>query len=1349
MFSQNANLNSLDLLDQLALMDIDDGAGAESVPAAAGATQANASSASLSRQEGTISVPGAVIRSFLWNIQDLGGGPAQGATRPEAVKQAIAALILKTNADFVALLELKKTGYKLKKPVEPRAPMDSRSSAIKTYFHSETQNPDLGRRYKARYNALKLLVPEFVYDVVTTCLWDVMDLGEAADDEVDHVVAPVILDAEELDAAIDDLLESLNQSGGREQPAVVKSLKKAATLAPRKWQMQFRALAEQAVTIANDGVTDWAGVELHNSGAWPKTRMLPALIADYEKSVAPKFTAAKKGARTKKRKSRAAKSKPVVNTYVDALYTNYKQYNSENRLPALTRDKDPIVVAEHRLAQIARCQEWLKTHPLPMPPSYTAMSDSSPAPRDDAYEAAYDLVTTLEQNLLDDEQAIRAFHRQCSFVLQVADHVLAPLLSCVVEQLIEEEKSVPTDFPALTEQPHVSGLPLANEFLNGCIQARTVRYNKMLAQYEEKQATHDARGTYPGLREFHEIVKLINPQGDYEVWPPLYILEKLEQESKSDVNGPGGLPIARRQPKPLKRLPNDADMIGNDGEPLADEYSNYFTKGESYGVLYKKKLFEAYDPNDDGLKLIPQIGPLPGYEGRAPFEFPLRVKTCGTIIRFLPWHAPAPSSKNSAKRAHDFQLFIKDAANFRVKGQIAVLLSDTNVDTSADALDKPVEFWKGSVPSPGRAALFDAWAGEAGTLLGLGVGTRKTSLVATKVVLNDDGTYRFNNAAYDKSLIVSSSADEITQVERKPQSLLIQGRQQVVSAARAMQHGKPGTASGTVLSVEEPSSPIVRIAKQLPSELIADLRVHGPADRPKASVEVLQLIKDARKVSDHDGVLSEMFLIRLSVETETAQTLIDEYRKGIEAAADVAQQLAKLLSHLERANIPPAYLGHLLDKYVFSNKSASFALVEAPKAPDEPTEQQKKAWRQTPQNRDDDTAMPDVDAPKSSSGAASSKSSTITGLVVKKVPALRARDSIRNAHQAVIKNDGGGACLFYSVCQLHSTPGPAAHAAYGLRIQTLAYLNAILERRQAVASNFFRKLEEMFDWHRAGWPEQAMYQGADVAKWPKYVAEMSKPNAWGDLIMLFVMSAMYNCRYFLYVQLGSATWTDLVVANEGAPSALHHILCTNAFHWEAVIARRRPVLNPAVLNIAAPGLAPAAMADSEHLGASGLVPSVPGKNSSKRSRLADTTFEVQLVSSQGAGSGAPGFAHVDVSAAIVQSNSSMQLPVRIFPPSSLDRSVDQAMSSRIDPAALAAERAKLITAFEAGLSLIDSKILSGEFRFIVLRSPWTNSSGKSILEDIDDDEIKAKLAPYFKQEAAEPADKKVAFDYSA
>ncbi len=1083
----------------------------------------------ISRREGTLSIPEVRILAYLWNIQDLGGGPAQGPVRKDEVKTTIASMIKLADPDFVALLELKKTGAKLTEPDEPTAPMATRQGGAIDKYYPASAGDDAKLK---KLHALQTIVPEFVYTLITELLWERIRPQENAGEEGGEQEAPEKIAVPELSLedtkkAIKVALEpkepepkpktSKKKAQNKERECVIEALKKACEKEQRQWLEAAKDLAGAATEIANLGVVEWAGIELGDSKKWPDIKE-----KDQDQNAVNILRELKAG------------------------------------LEVSDDPRDPSRRAKYLGDLKAKIED------------YVLNQRTSGGPDSGKQYAAFD-------KWLRDLKDIDRFGKHVQFLLNVTGKVLSPLLIAVIAELGDKSKG---------GQPE-PGLPLAKEFLASCLDARKARYKVQVEVYRQKKKEQESRGKYPGLREFHEIVKLVNKRDKddkrdkYGVWPPLGALEALEKEMEAEKKRKGGGEDKGLTPEAEES--GEVEITSTE-PPITYEYSDYFTNNqESYGILYKKSVFTAAQDlkaQDQSLAIIPEIGPLGEennqYSKRAPFVVPLLVNRLNIIVRFLPWHAPAPSQPNSKARAEDFPRFTGHVEQFRKNGQIAVLLSDTNVDTTADKVDLDVEFWEGKAPK--RSELIGQWTGESGTLGRLDVGTRPTSLVKSKIEKKEDGKYRYHNAAYDKVIIVSSTATEPTADGRRPTAVLVQGRQQVMSTARAMQRDTPEfERRESFLHVQQPSSPIVSVSHKLHGDLIKSLRQHDASPR-RIQDKVLQLVTDARKVSDHDGVLSEMFLVLETEESARTRTLIDEYGKQLESTGNASKELDDILAYLVTAPFSAAYLGHLLDKVVFKNGAKTFSVAEAPTTDEEMTKierwnglteilrkkaEQRMACEKAHHGRE---SMQTEPRPENEMEEENPKSEQPKSEAPPKKVSLSASERIAAEGRRVVGNPGGGACLFYSVCELRYGNGNSFAAAYGLRVRAVAHLRALLGG--VGPEGFIEKLDALYDWHKQGWRNERVYAGTGERRWTVYMDEMSKPNTWADLIMLFVMSHMFDCCFGVYVQLGAAAWTDVVDAKDvGYP--IDHLLCKNAFHWEAIVSlepRENLAVEPPVLS---------------------------------------------------------------------------------------------------------------------------------------------------------------------------------------
>ncbi|WP_144429475.1 OTU domain-containing protein [Myxococcus hansupus] len=110
-----------------------------------------------------------------------------------------------------------------------------------------------------------------------------------------------------------------------------------------------------------------------------------------------------------------------------------------------------------------------------------------------------------------------------------------------------------------------------------------------------------------------------------------------------------------------------------------------YTRAETYGVLWRKDRIQV---SLEDVKYLrdhakdAEMKPVV-FDKREPLVVPIQVLEAEGAPRLgiIPWHAPAPSTGNSAARAKDFPAFIQYCQQARKAQHLEVLLSDLNVDT--------------------------------------------------------------------------------------------------------------------------------------------------------------------------------------------------------------------------------------------------------------------------------------------------------------------------------------------------------------------------------------------------------------------------------------------------------------------------------------------------------------------------------------------------------------------------------------------------------------------------------------------------------------------------------------------
>ncbi|QDE85037.1 hypothetical protein [Myxococcus xanthus] len=167
-------------------------------------------------------------------------------------------------------------------------------------------------------------------------------------------------------------------------------------------------------------------------------------------------------------------------------------------------------------------------------------------------------------------------------------------------------------------------------------------------------------------------------------------------------------------------------------------------------------------------------------------------------------------------------------------------------------------------------------------------------------------------------------------------------------------------------------------------------------------------------------------------------------------------------------------------------------------------------------------------------------------------------------HQGRVHNAGGGDCLFRSLSQLFF--GTEAHHRE-VRQVVVNHLEDLLAGQSldnggmvgpATAATFRQDMGLLLDWHREAWPQEPAYRRvAGMDPWRQYLRAMSRDRAWGDHVVLAAASHLFQVRFEVFAQTGATSyWTDLVdfvPRTEGhAARPLLRLANLGNAHYEAV-----------------------------------------------------------------------------------------------------------------------------------------------------------------------------------------------------
>ncbi|NOJ79374.1 OTU domain-containing protein [Myxococcus xanthus] len=166
--------------------------------------------------------------------------------------------------------------------------------------------------------------------------------------------------------------------------------------------------------------------------------------------------------------------------------------------------------------------------------------------------------------------------------------------------------------------------------------------------------------------------------------------------------------------------------------------------------------------------------------------------------------------------------------------------------------------------------------------------------------------------------------------------------------------------------------------------------------------------------------------------------------------------------------------------------------------------------------------------------------------------------------QGRVHNAGGGDCLFRSLSQLFF--GTEAHHRE-VRQVVVNHLEDLLAGQSlddggmvgpSTAATFRQDMGLLLDWHRVAWPQEPAYRRvAGMDPWRQYLRAMSRDRAWGDHVVLAAASHLFQVRFEVFAQTGATSyWTDLVdfvPRTEGhAARPLLRLANLGNAHYEAV-----------------------------------------------------------------------------------------------------------------------------------------------------------------------------------------------------
>ncbi|QQR43991.1 hypothetical protein JKA73_34165 [Myxococcus xanthus] len=237
----------------------------------------------------------------------------------------------------------------------------------------------------------------------------------------------------------------------------------------------------------------------------------------------------------------------------------------------------------------------------------------------------------------------KARDARCKSALEEIEEVITYLWRHFLFALMEKEAPVWKKKPAKESPDALSLQFLWYQLLLSNHAGATEDYEQRLKEYEARQALKKSKSTvHPGIEEFIRIRDALNALGGptYDSWPAA--------------------------------VPEGA-------------VKGLYTRAETYGVLWRKDRVRV---SLEGVKYLGQHAEDAGMEPvvfnkREPLVVPIELLDAegAPKVGIIPWHAPAPSSSNSAARAKDFPAFIDYCQQARKAQHLEVLLSDLNVDT--------------------------------------------------------------------------------------------------------------------------------------------------------------------------------------------------------------------------------------------------------------------------------------------------------------------------------------------------------------------------------------------------------------------------------------------------------------------------------------------------------------------------------------------------------------------------------------------------------------------------------------------------------------------------------------------
>jgi len=598
-------------------------------------------------------------------------------------------------------------------------------------------------------------------------------------------------------------------------------------------------------------------------------------------------------------------------------------------------------------------------------------------------------------------------------------------------------------------------------------------------------------------------------------------------------------------------------------DKLPEKGADIYTCGESYGVLWRKDRFTNIEGKVEYAGTHHKVN----FLKREPIRVPLRLNG-GPVVVFFPWHAPSPCTDNAKARGVDFRAFVDVCKAERKADNLAIVLSDLNIDTKKDGTD--IEH---CVKSLGRDAFFTDISGGK-----LNKDYDHSTLVITKVVgvQIDDLDVRLHDLASQRGMIGAFSSgesilnlianfvpkenqkgkqdkrsiqahgasayDKILAIHRRSPTHRVEPRGDVVipfAQALAFEEEMPLFPPEPIGGGRFPSFACL-LERTKADETLAAART---ADKPHKKLtkgvdqgRLIDLIKDARRLSDHMPLLAD-FVIRPIGEKGQALTTAEPNAPQHETTKPEDPPKESELEKLCRLFEAESDEGKRSDQLQL--------LLLKVQNPGE-DESEAAAIRLRIQRALDRGAT--VEGERGDQASSGKERKPVSK---GSVGYFAGSDTLKP-----LKNGGGGDCLFRSLSQL--VYGSQAHHAI-VRTQLVAHLLVVLSLGglddalefgpEVDRQGFRERMRELYDWHQTGWPNASPYSPRGLNFWLRYMLEMARPGVWGDLIVLCAASHFYGLRIKLLVQIGDRIFEDCVhFCKGGHDVAIYNI---NNYHFEA------------------------------------------------------------------------------------------------------------------------------------------------------------------------------------------------------